>query len=201
MPRPPPRRLLLAAALTAAASGCVVAQPVPPHGRAVAVTHGRIVAAELVQRPSTAEQEGAVVGGFLGFLLSGRSLPEKVLGTFFGAAAGSAVAGASAGPQQGWVYTVRSLDGRTQRVLTERPDLRTGDCVAIESARYVNLRRVPDALCEPPPPAAAPAAPAIEERVQDQAARCEEAKEELARAKTREETEVAVRKVRVLCDM
>lgn len=201
MTRSPSRTLIVAVALAPLAVGCVVAEPVPTHGRPIAVEHGRIVATEVVQRPSTAAQEGAMVGGFLGFLLSGRSLPEKVFGTFWGAAAGSAVAEANAGPRQGFVYTVRYGDGRTQRVLTERPDLRDGDCVAVESARYVNLRRVPDALCEPPPAAAAPAEPVIEERVQAQAARCEEAKDDLTRAKSKEETEIAVRKVRVFCDM
>ncbi len=197
-----PARFVLVAALAVAAAGCVV-HPAPPPGpiAQVAVRHGRIVGAELVQRPSTAAQEGAVVGGFLGFLFSGGSLPEKVLGTAFGAAAGSVVAEANAGPQQAWVYTVRFLDGGTQRVMTERPDLRQGDCVAVESARYVNLRRVADAFCEPPPAAAAPAEPAIEEQAHAEASSCEAAKEELTRAKSREETEIAIRKVRVFCDM
>jgi hypothetical protein len=193
-------RPLIALALAAATSGCVV-RHVPPRGRAVAVEHGRIAGVQAVQRPNDAAQEGAVVGGFLGFLLSGRSLPEKILGTAWGAAAGSAVADANAGPRQGWLYTVQFADGRSARVMTERPDLREGDCVAVESARYVNLRRVSDALCEPPPAAPAPAEPQIDERVQAEASHCEEAKDELANAKSKEETEVAVRKVRVFCDM
>jgi hypothetical protein len=210
--------------LAAAAAGCVVEHRVPPATRPVAVEHGRVVGAELVQRPSAAQQ-GAVVGGLLGFMLSGRSAPEKILGTFWGAAAGSAIAEENAGPRQAWSYAVQFRDGRTARVMTERPDLRQGDCVAVESARYVNLRRVSDAFCEAPPPAyrppadsappdaAAPAAaapdaapppprdPTIEERVQADASRCEEAKDELARSRGREETEAAVRKVRVFCDM
>jgi hypothetical protein len=209
------------------AAGCVVEHRAPIQGRQVSVEHGRIVAAELVQRPSVSQQ-GAVVGGLLGFMLSGRSAPEKILGTFWGAAAGSAVAEANAGPRQAWGYTVQLGDGRLQRVLTERPDLRQGDCVAVEQARYANLRRVSDAFCapagppraaaslppapaEPPvpaqPPAAArpPAEPApdaaIDDKVQADAARCEEAKLGLERSKSREETEVALRKVRVFCDM
>lgn len=220
-------RPFLAVVLAVAVSGCVVERRLPPQGRPVAVEHGRVVRAELLERHSAAQQ-GAVVGGLLGFMLSGRSAPEKIFGTFWGAAAGSAVAEANAGPRQAWGYTVQFRDGRTQRVLTERPDLRQGDCVAVESARYVNLRRVSDAFCAPPsatdatppappeapqPPAAAqpPEPPrlegerqpdaAIEDKVQGDAARCEEAKDELARSKSREETEVAVRKVRVFCDM
>jgi hypothetical protein len=218
--------LALSLALALVGSGCVVEHQVPPQGRPVAVEHGRIVAAELLQRPSAAQQ-GAVVGGLLGFMLSGRSAPEKLFGTFWGAAAGSAVAEANAGPRQAWGYTVQFRDGRTQRVLTERPDLRQGDCVAVESARYVNLRRVSDAFCAPagapaagPLPPAAPQPPAepqlpteprvesepppdaaIEDKVRADAARCEEAKDELAGSKSREETEIAVRKVRVFCDM
>jgi outer membrane lipoprotein SlyB len=196
-----PARLLLAAALAPLATGCMVHHAVPPSGRPISVEHGRIVGAELVQRPSDAAQEGAIVGGFLGFLLSGRSLPEKIFGAWLGAAAGSAVAESNAVARQGWVYTVRYRDGRTQRVMTERPDLRQGECVAVESARYVNLRRVADALCEPPPAAAAPAEPSIQQQSQAEASSCEAAKDELTKAKTREETEVAIRKVRVFCDM
>ncbi len=219
-----PHRSLLALSVSLAAlagtAGCVVEQRVPTHGRPVDVAHGRVVRAELVERPSAA-QEGAVVGGLLGFMLSGRSAPEKILGTIWGAAAGSAVAEQNAGPRQAWAYTVQLLDGRTQRVLTERPDLREGDCVAVESARYVNLRRVSDALCEPPrappppvssappepqrPPDAAPSPPAadpsIEEKVQAEASSCEAAKEQLEKSKSREETEAALRKVHVFCDM
>lgn len=200
MTRSPARILLALVAAAPLASGCVVHHGMPPPGRAIAVAHGRVVGAELVQRRPVSD-EGAVVGGFLGFLLSGRSLPEKILGTMVGAAAGSAVAESNAGPRQAWVYTVQFPDGRSQRVMTERPDLRQGDCVAVESARYVNLRRVADALCEPPPAAAAPAEPKIEERVQAEASSCEAAKDELTKAKTKEETEVAIRKVRVFCDM
>lgn len=195
-------RLPFLAALLAASAGCMVHHAVAPAhaGRPISVEHGRVVASEQIQRPSAA-QEGALVGGFLGFLLSGRSLPEKVLGAMWGAAAGSAVAEANAGPRQAWVYTVQLRDGRTRRVMTERPDLRQGDCVAVESARFVNLRRVAEALCEPPPAAAAPDEPAIDERVQAEASSCEAAKEALTKAKTKEETELAIRKVRVFCDM
>lgn len=196
----PPAIPLLAAALVTLTTGCMAHHAVPASRPAVSVEHGKIVGAELVQRPSAA-QEGAIVGGFLGFLLSGRSLPEKVFGTWLGAAAGSAVAESSAGPPQAWAYTVRFQDGRVQRVLTERPDLRPGDCVAVESSRFINLRRVADALCEPPPAAAAPAEPSIQQQSQAEASSCEAAKEELTRAKTKEETEVAIRRVRVFCDM
>lgn len=210
---------LLPLVLASVGSGCVVEHRVPTSGRPIAVEHGRVVGAELVQRPSAAQQ-GAVVGGLLGFILSGRSAPEKIFGTFWGAAAGSAIAESNEGPRQAWAYTVQFGDGRTQRVLTERPDLRQGDCVAVELARYVNVRRVSDALCEPSPaadlrppadsaPPTADSAPppppppdaTIEERVQADASRCEGAKDELARAKGREETEAAIRKVRVFCDM
>jgi hypothetical protein len=195
---------LILLALASGGAGCIVQHRIPPPYAPVSVEHGRVTGAELVQRPSAAP-EGAVVGGLLGFLFSGGSAPEKLFGTFAGAAVGSAVAESNAGPRQGWIYTVQFLDGRSLRVMTERPDLRQGDCVAVESARYVNLRRVSDALCEPPPAAPGPAEGKvqgqIDERVQADASRCEAAKEELTRAKSREETEIAVRRVRVFCDM
>lgn len=197
--------VLVLLVLASSGAGCVVQHRVPPpYGPPISVEHGRVTGAELVQRPSAAP-EGAVVGGLLGFLFSGGSAPEKLFGTFAGAAVGSAVAESNAGPRQGWIYTVQFRDGRSLRVMTERPDLRQGDCVAVESARYVNLRRVSEALCEPPPavpdPARGRAQGQIDERVQADASRCEAAKEELTRAKSREETEIAVRRVRVFCDM
>lgn len=179
-------------------AGCAAVQEPPlEHHVPITIEHGRVVAVEHVQRPSSAPG-GALVGGLLGLALSGDGAAEKLVGAVAGAAVGGTVTAAAEGPLTGWAYTVALRGGRAVRIVTEYGDLREGDCVALEHGRWANLRRVSPALCEPPPP------PSYAER--DLAARerrgaeqCALAKEELVRAHTREEVDVAVRKVRVLC--
>jgi hypothetical protein len=183
-------------ALTAA--GCATSPPAPPpepHA-AIVIDHGRILAVEPVARPSHVPA-GAMVGGLIGLIASGHHPAEKLAGMIAGAFVGGAVTAAAESALPAWMYTVGLLDGRTVRVVTEQSDLRPGDCVAVETERFTNLRRVSGALCEPAPPE--PDVPALAQRAQEDAARCTAAKEELLRAQSTEEVDVAVRKVRVLC--
>ena len=183
------------ALLAASVAGCASAPPgrPPPEPYApVAIEHGRITHAEWTQRPSSAPA-GAAFGGLLGLLFSGPSPGERVLGVAAGATAGGVLTAAAEGTTQGWVFTVELAAGRQVRVLTEQADLRVGDCVAVETGRYVNLRRVSGALCDGPAPAG------WADRAQEDAARCEAAKEELLRAQGKEAVDAAVRKARVLC--
>jgi len=189
-----PIRNPLAAAV--ALAGCAGAPPPPgpdPYAP-LTIEHGRITYVELAQRPSNAPA-GAVFGGILGLLLSGPGAGEKLAGLAVGATAGGVLTAASEGPTQGWVFSIQFPDGRLARVMTEQGDLRVGDCVAVESGRWVNLRRVSGALCEPAPPP-----PDVwEQRAREDASRCQAAKDELVRAQGREQVDAAVRKVRVLC--
>jgi outer membrane lipoprotein SlyB len=187
--------LLLALAL----AGCATAPPGPPPEpsyTAIAIEHGRILEVEPVARPSNVPA-GAMVGGLIGLIASGHHPGDKLAGMIAGAFVGGAVTAAAESALPAWMYTVGLLDGRTVRVVTEQPDLRRGDCVAVETDQFTNLRRVSGALCEPTPPE--PDVPALAQRAQEDAARCSAAKEELLRARSRDEVDVAVRKVRVLC--
>jgi outer membrane lipoprotein SlyB len=180
-------------------SGCAHPPEGPPPEPYVTIEHGRVVEAEHVARPSNAPA-GALVGGLIGLLATGghhHHPADALAGLIAGAFVGGALTAAAESALPAWMYTVTLLDGRTVRVVTEQPDLRPGDCVAVETARFTNLRRVSGALCEPAPPE--PYDPALARSAQEDAARCSAAKEELLRARDAAEVDVAVRKVRVLC--
>jgi outer membrane lipoprotein SlyB len=188
-------------AAVAVASGCATSPEGPPPEPyvAIAIEHGRIVEAEHVARPSNAPA-GAMLGGLIGLVASGHHPhhpAEALAGMIAGAFVGGVVTAAAESAMPAWMYTVTLLDGRTVRIVTEQPDLRPGDCVAVETARFTNLRRVSGALCETAP--SEPDDAALSQRAQEDAARCSAAKEELLRARSRDEVDVAVRKVRVLC--
>ena len=194
------RRARLCAALFVVSACATTPPPSPPAPyEPITIEHGRVVDAVLVRRPSAAPA-GALVGGMFGLLASGHSPAEKLIGLMFGAAAGGALTAAAEGPLEGWTYTVQLEGARMVSVLTDQPGLRPGDCVAVETGRFVNLRRVSGALCERAPAPDGGEEPAFAAREQESAAQCHAAKEELLRARTREEVDVAVRKVRVLCD-
>ncbi|WP_242344474.1 hypothetical protein [Anaeromyxobacter terrae] len=196
---PRPRSTLAVPLLSALALlACATTPPGPPPEpyTAIAVEHGTITAVERVARPSNAPA-GAMVGGLIGLVASGHHPAEKLAGMIAGAFIGGAVTAASESALPSWIHTVTLLDGRAVQVVTEQADLRPGDCVQVETGRFTNLRRVSGALCEPAPPE--PDDAALAQRAQEDAGRCSAAKEELLRARTREEVDVAVRKVRVLC--
>jgi hypothetical protein len=187
-----PSRIAFLAAL-APLAGCVAVHEVPPEPYPFRVDYGRVETVEVVARPSNAPA-GAMVGGILGLILSGPSAAEKVVGMAAGATAGGVLTAAAEQSSPARAYGVRFPDGRLQRIYAEPLDLREGDCVAVESGRFVNVRRVSSAHCEPGP--TPPPYPAKGER---DAQACAAAKEELLRAQGREAVDVAVRKVRVLC--
>jgi outer membrane lipoprotein SlyB len=159
-------------------------------GTAAVIKYGIVQGAETVKKDAS-HAGGAVVGGLAAMVFArGRHKPIKVAAS---AAAGAAIQGAAtSGTLQ--QYLVKLLDGNEIRVSTEQTDIRTGDCVAVERGQHVNLRRVGTVHCEldytPKPPA----------YHQSSANNCQMAKDELSKAEKDEAVNVAVTKVRVLCD-
>lgn len=187
-----PRLALLAALAPLAA--CVAVQT--PDAAPFRIDYGTVESVEAVPQPSNVPG-GAVVGGVLGLLLSGPSAAEKLVGVAVGATAGGVVGAAAdeANANAARAYVVRFADGRAQRIYAEPLALRPGDCVAVESGRYVNVRRVSPAYCQPGPlPAPSPA------MSEDEARQCAAAKDELVHAQGREAVDLATRKVRLLCE-
>ena len=95
-------------------------------------------------------------------------------------------------------FTVEMAGGAATRVVTDQREIRVGDCVAVERVgQGANLRRVSTHYCDP---AYGPAVKAVDPSVKVAAVQCENAKQELAKATTHEDADLAVRKIELLCN-
>jgi len=178
------------------------------------VQYGRITNAVVVtEQAGSAATVGTFLGGGIGLASgSGQSGSNRALRTVGGAAAGRGI-GNLAGRTQAFEYTVL-IGQQTVRVVSDQAGKRVGDCVAVETGQFSNIRLVPDARCNPPaaaprpapapapaaaprPPAPAPAAvPAADQRA---ANACDQAKQQVLAAETDEAFSIAERRMRLLC--
>jgi hypothetical protein len=92
-------------------------------------------------------------------------------------------------------YTVELVGGGTSVVSTEQTDIRIDDCVAVEQGQHANIRRVGGTFCDGTGPSEPP------EHHQQISESCDKAKTELVNAETDDTVEMAMKKVRVLCDV
>ena len=96
-------------------------------------------------------------------------------------------------------YTVSTHDGAVITVATEQTEIQIGDCVFIEeNRRGTNIRRAPDSACE------AATQELLRDRdvaavLQQDAASCFAARQELADAEDDASFDRAARKVKLLC--
>ena len=139
----------------------------------------------------TKHASGALVGGLMGALIG----PKRHRGARMvaGAAIGAGVQGASTSGQA-QQYTVKLMYGGEIKISTEQTDIRTGDCVTIEQGEYANIRRVASVHCEAPGTTTPP------EHHLSASSNCQQSKNELAKAVTDEEVNLAVKKVKILCE-
>ena len=141
---------------------------------------------------------GAVVGGALGAALTRNSSSGKRDRT----AALGAIIGSSAERSRrtkGREYTVEFPDGGMVRVATEQTSIAVGDCVFIEERnKGTNIRRAPATACETESQAVMQDQDIVADMQQD-AASCFAAREELANAEDDATFDRAVRKVKILC--
>jgi outer membrane lipoprotein SlyB len=178
------------------------------------VQYGRITNAVVVtEQGGSAATVGTILGGTVGLASgSGQSGSNRALRTVGGAAAGRGI-GNLASRSQAFEYTVL-IGQQTVRVVSDQAGKRVGDCVAVETGQFSNIRLVPDARCNPPaaaprpapapapaaaprPPAPAPAAvPASDQRA---ANACDQAKQQVLAAETDEAFSIAERRMRLLC--
>lgn len=168
-------------------------------GQASSVLTGTVTGMRSVDLNDGNAVKGALVGGAFGAALTstnkGNSRKKR------NAAIGAVVGGARQANQTlpGRLYTVMIGDGSTVQIATEQTEIRVDDCVYVEqSGNSANIRRAPATAC-------APAAqevmqdPAIQAEMQEEAAECVAAKQELIDAETDEATDRAVMKVKLLC--
>ena len=180
--------------LSLAAIGCQ--QQAFRVGQRTSVQFGTVTQVEQVRLQSDAAA-GALVGGTIGLVASGggRTAPRNAI---LGAAVGAAATSVAQGDRTGIAYTVRMLDGSTVRIISDQSEIRVGDCVAIERVGDTNnIRREHPAYCARENQAALAA---VQQQTEALAAHCEAAKEELVRATTPEEVDLATRKVSLLCN-
>ena len=168
-------------------------------GQSVTIQYGTVTAAREVDLNSGAVPAGAVVGGALG-LASGSSgsTSRRARNAIIGAAAGGAIAGASQGSRRGMLYDIDIGAGGRVQVVSDQREIRQGDCVAVERAGdTANVRRVSAAFCDRANEAAVQA---VADDARGAAEKCASAKQELVDATTREQADLAERKITLLCN-
>jgi len=183
---------ILAVSLTVIAGCEVTSHRV---GQNATVQFGVVQSAQEVTLDSNAAQ-GALLGGTIGVLASGRGSAAR--GAATGAVVGAAGAAATQGNRRGIQYTVQMADGSSTRIVSDQREIKVNDCVAIERVgNSANIRRASSDYCDP---SNAQAVRAVSDANKSEAVHCQTAKEELAAAKDQEAMDLAVRKVELLCD-
>ena len=164
----------------------------PAQSQSVAINYGTVESVATVQQDAQ-HAGGAVAGGLVGALIGGPR--HRGLRVLTGAAVGAAVQGShTSGTLQ--LYSVTLVSGGFVQVTTEQTDIRIGDCVRVEQGQYSNIVRTGSVHCESggyadtSPPA---------HHVQ-MSQECDAAKQELGAAESNEAVDLAIKKVRVLCE-
>ncbi len=156
---------------------------------ATSIDYGTVQSVSTVKTEGTAAG-GAMAGGIAGAVIGGRH--HRGLRVVTGAVIGGSIqkhhtAGTMAR------YSVLLMNGTVVIVDTEQEDMRVDDCVAVEQGKYANIRRVSSVNCE-----------ATQQQIQqhhvDAANSCQLAKDELNQAETDDQLNMAVTKVRTLCE-
>ncbi len=169
-------------------------------GATASIRVGEVVALEQVDLKDDSAAKGALIGGAIGLAAgSGKSGKEKRGRMAMGAGIG-AMAGSSKKKPTGMKYSVRTADGKIVQIVTDQTQIRLDDCVCVEeSDGKANIRRMSDTACQPES-ASTLNDPAIQQKLQKEAAECAAAKEELLAAETDEALDRALRKISILCD-
>lgn len=167
-------------------------------GASVTIRHGIVENTEQVKFNSRAAG-GALVGGIIGYnWRSSGSSSKRRRNAVIGAAAGAAARSAAEGDLTGTQYTVKANDGSYIKIVTDQTEIRKGDCVAVEqSGDTGNIRRVDKSLCSKD---AKKVEQAVAEESQEEAAECLAAKQEMLDANTDDQINLAMQKIKVLCN-
>ena len=168
-------------------------------GQMASIRHGTVVGLKTVDLNNADALKGALVGGSFGAALTrsskGSSRRERnaIIGAVLGAAAGAA------SRKTGRLYSVRINEGTVLQIVTEQTEIRINDCVIVEEAGgRANIRRTALSACEVASESLMNE-PDIQAELQEEAAECNVAKEQLINAETDEQMEIAVRKIQILC--
>ncbi|GEM_PF-1853738 len=166
----------------------------------IAIHYGTVTTVTPVKLQSDATRN-ATVGGLIGLLSQARgSGTERLIGAAVGAAVGGLATKAAEGDNMANSFVIELARGGTVKVVTEQQNIAVGDCVAVETGRHTNLRRVSQVQCSTPRQAHPTIDLQISQHEQSEANACDQAKEELLKAKTEADINALTRKVQVICD-
>ena len=168
-------------------------------GQSATIRTGTVTGMRSVDLNDGNALKGALVGGAFGAALtrssksSGRRDRNAAIGAVIGGAA------AASKTQPGRIYTVTTNEGTMIQIATEQTELRVDDCVYVEEAGgTANIRRAPATACAPETQAIMSDSDIVEE-LQEEAAECAAAKQELINAETDAALDQAARKIQLLC--
>jgi outer membrane lipoprotein SlyB len=171
-------------------------------GQKASISVGTVVKVENIDLRSQNAPAGALVGGMLAYHTTGssRSSTTKWGRAAAGAIAGGAIARAREGDLKGKLYTVDLGGSRSIQVVSDQTEIRQGDCVVVEEVNdQANVRRADHTACEPASASVMSSAD-VQEELQEEAAECVAAKEEMLAAETDEQFELAKRKMAIFCN-
>lgn len=145
--------------------------------------------------------KGIVAGGMLGAATSGKhsSNHDKAKHAAEGAAAVAILTAIAEGKRKAHSYQVKLTSGSRVKVVSESKEITEGDCVSVEQGESANIRRVSSVYCEEPDHEALNH-PYVRAAAYEDAAQCHAAKEIAMHAKTEQEVDIALKKVRIFCD-
>ena len=168
-------------------------------GQSVTVRTGIVTGMQSVDLNDGNAVGGALVGGAFGAALtrSNKSSSRKNRNAAIGAVLGGAAAASKTQP--GRIYSVSTNEGTVVQVATEQTEIRIDDCVFLEEAGgAANIRRAPASACMVESRKLMDE-PEMVEEMQEEAAECAAAKQELVDAESDSALDRAVRKIQLLC--
>ena len=162
----------------------------------ITVDYGTVVSVEQVELDAN-HGVGALVGGALGLAAAS----QRSATTQAGAAAAGALIGALIADSRDRTadrYTVRLRNGSTIAIVTEHHDIAVGDCVSVEQGKHANIRRVSSVMCDTA--TSHPAYGDMNSVYENESTECALAKEQLMKATTSDQADVAYKKMRAFCE-
>lgn len=168
-------------------------------GQSIQVQYGTVVSSKYVQEASSAPA-GALLGGAIGLYTGkGKSSGSKARRAATGAVVGGAATSAAQGSRDARQYEVRTGSGMVV-IISDQTQIQVDDCVIVENpgTTNANIRRVDATFCDP---ASADVVAELQDEIQEEAAECAAAKQELSAAADDAAVDRALRKIEILCNM
>ena len=178
------------------------------------ISYGRVIAIEETKLESNAAS-GAVLGGLIGLATTDKDKKagDKLAGAAVGAGVGAGITRLLEGSNKAFAITVLRRDGTAVKVIQHKSeDFKVGDCVSVEEGAKARMLPSPPGMCDGIPTPVPPPADTTRAALADTSARaatpavdtltarlCAEARELVLKAKTKDELDLAMAKVKMLC--